>query len=435
MQRSLTPRYVSLLVALLGAYGCNVYTEALLGEAEVGGSETGGEETGGTDTGGGSTGGTNTGGAATGGGGTRTGGTGSGGVPGGAGPSGGRPPTGGAASDPGGSAGRNARGGTSPGGTPGTGGAGAMAGSGGAAGAPATGGVDTGGTATGGTPGECGDGTVQASNDETCDDAGESADCDADCTAVECGDDVINATAGEECEPSLASDCRSQDCKYSYLHHLAHRYSFEGSGTVLIDSVSGADGQTHNMQMTGTGRLELAGSGSNQYGSLPNGLASNLTNATFEVWVRWDGGGDWQRIFDFGSSDAGEPNRGSGLTYLFLCPSSMNAVMHACFSTSGQSGEMCVDAAQPLDSGVDRHVALVIDDDRDTLTLYQDGTLENAEPFTGSLSGLDDFNNWLGLSQFDLDPEFGGAIEEFRIYDAALSASEVMDSFQAGPDA
>gem|GEM_PF-3376918 len=45
----------------------------------------------------------------------------------------------------------------------------------------------------------CGDGVIQ-SLFETCDDAGESATCDADCTAVACGDGTLNTTAGEVCD-------------------------------------------------------------------------------------------------------------------------------------------------------------------------------------------------------------------------------------------
>jgi glycosylphosphatidylinositol phospholipase D len=47
---------------------------------------------------------------------------------------------------------------------------------------------------------ECGDGNSNETSGETCDDAGESATCDADCTAVECGDLVVNTTAGEDCD-------------------------------------------------------------------------------------------------------------------------------------------------------------------------------------------------------------------------------------------
>lgn len=58
----------------------------------------------------------------------------------------------------------------------------------------------------------CGDGKVQAP--ETCDpgDAGETATCDSDCTAVSCGDGVTNFAAGEECDPPDGTTC-SPACK------------------------------------------------------------------------------------------------------------------------------------------------------------------------------------------------------------------------------
>jgi len=50
----------------------------------------------------------------------------------------------------------------------------------------------------------CGDGTVGPG--EACDDAGESATCNADCTPFAIGDGIINVTAGEECDDGNASD-------------------------------------------------------------------------------------------------------------------------------------------------------------------------------------------------------------------------------------
>jgi cysteine-rich repeat protein len=58
----------------------------------------------------------------------------------------------------------------------------------------------------------CGDGYVWVGM-EDCDDGGESAECDADCTVVECGDMVVNATASEECDDGNADntdDCTEQ---------------------------------------------------------------------------------------------------------------------------------------------------------------------------------------------------------------------------------
>ncbi len=57
----------------------------------------------------------------------------------------------------------------------------------------------------------CGDGKVQSGED--CDDGGESATCNADCTAVACGDGKLNATAGEACDdgPTGSATCDA-DC-------------------------------------------------------------------------------------------------------------------------------------------------------------------------------------------------------------------------------
>jgi hypothetical protein len=49
----------------------------------------------------------------------------------------------------------------------------------------------------------CGDGVTNATAGEACDGAGESADCNKDCTTAMCGDGVINVTAGEICEPTF----------------------------------------------------------------------------------------------------------------------------------------------------------------------------------------------------------------------------------------
>ena len=59
----------------------------------------------------------------------------------------------------------------------------------------------------------CGDGTIDIG--EECDDGGESALCDTDCTYRFCGDGTLNVTAGEECDaPGETAQCDS-DCTYA----------------------------------------------------------------------------------------------------------------------------------------------------------------------------------------------------------------------------
>lgn len=54
---------------------------------------------------------------------------------------------------------------------------------------------------------DCGDGITEGA--EQCDDSGESASCDVDCTNVSCGDGTVNSSAGEVCEPS---DLQGESC-------------------------------------------------------------------------------------------------------------------------------------------------------------------------------------------------------------------------------
>ena len=58
----------------------------------------------------------------------------------------------------------------------------------------------------------CGDGLLNASAGESCDDAGESATCNADCTPAMCGDGIVNMTAGELCDDIGESAACNADC-------------------------------------------------------------------------------------------------------------------------------------------------------------------------------------------------------------------------------
>jgi len=59
----------------------------------------------------------------------------------------------------------------------------------------------------------CGDGSVAPG--EECDDGGESAACDADCTWRTCGDGTTNLTAGEECDDAGETVFCNDDCTYA----------------------------------------------------------------------------------------------------------------------------------------------------------------------------------------------------------------------------
>jgi hypothetical protein len=187
-----------------------------------------------------------------------------------------------------------------------------------------------------------------------------------------------------------------------------------------------------------SGAVPLSGTTSDQYVDLPPAILSGLTNATFEAWVTWTGGSAWQRIFDFGDNDgttagAQGPN---GTNYLFLSPKAVNSSgkLRVAYTLSGPSGEVLIDAASALPSGARAHVAVVVDDEADTLALYMNGASAGSVALTTPLASIDNANNWLGRSQFQPDPEFGGQIHEFRIYSSARTSTQIQASFSAGPD-
>jgi len=257
-------------------------------------------------------------------------------------------------------------------------------------------------------------------------------------------DQETRADANGKPPVDAASDNRCADSSLCALRTaLVHRYQFNGTGTTATDSVGTAHGTVVNAQLSGNGSVTLAGTTGNQFVNLPSGIIRQLMNATFEVWVTWNGTDGWQRIFDFGDGVVvGAETKGS--TTLYLTPragSSPNytgaQVLLTAFKRADQTTaqELNVQGASAMTTGTVVHVAVVVDDSHDQIALYRNGMLETASPFTDSLSSLNDVNNWLGRSQFSADPGFSGTIFEFRIYDEALSAGAIQASFAAGPDA
>lgn len=224
---------------------------------------------------------------------------------------------------------------------------------------------------------------------------------------------------------------------------LFHRYSFDGETNAVFDSKGGAHGQAVGVTLPGTGQLPLAGEQSRQFVDLPNYLVSGLIDATFELWLTWAGGAAWQRIFDFGNSDGGEGTPGGGTSYLFLTPATSvdstrnipQPVMRLAYSKNGITEEEVCDSAKILPVDAPTHLAVVIERAEESVKLYQDGVLVGDCTLSQPLAALDDVNNWLGQSNFQADAEFAGKYDEFRIYNAALTAEQIVASFDAGPNA
>ncbi len=167
----------------------------------------------------------------------------------------------------------------------------------------------------------------------------------------------------------------------------------------------------------------LSFDGTNDYVDLPIGtLVSTMTSGTFAAWVNYANTGNaWQRVFDFGTGP---------LVYMYLAAESgaTNAARFAITLNGYAAGaESAVDGTGALGDGW-HHLAVVIDAAGMTLKLYQDGTLVDSGATRTLPRELGvTTQNWLGRSQFtpNPDPFFAGMLDDFRIYNRALSDSEV----------
>ncbi len=276
-------------------------------------------------------------------------------------------------------------------------------------------------------PGECGCELPDTDTD---------GDGTADCVDL-CPEDALKAAPGE-CGCGWRDDDSGAGAGCLGLRNgLAHRYSFSGEGADAIDDQGDADAEVVGATLDGSGEVTLATGGDAQYVSIPAGLVSALPNATLEIWFVWEGGATWTRLLDFGSTVEGVPGEpGNGESFIIMSTNGAPGPSHpyTAFNPPGTDVEVACSGTGPLATGVLHHVVLSVDAQADALTLYVDGMLACAIALPYELSVIDDVNCWLGRSQFASDIGFDGAIDEFRIYDIALTASQVALSFQAGPD-
>ncbi|WP_214411901.1 beta-L-arabinofuranosidase domain-containing protein [Sphaerisporangium fuscum] len=151
-----------------------------------------------------------------------------------------------------------------------------------------------------------------------------------------------------------------------------------------------------------------------QYVALPSGVVSGLDDFTIALWVNPATISTWSRIFDFGTGTTRN---------MFLALSAGSAPRFA-ITTSGGAGEQRINGTAQLPANAWTHVAVTLSGG--TGTLYVNGeaagtnTGMTLKPSSLGTTG----NNWIGKSQYG-DAPLSGSVDEFQIYDRALSRTEI----------
>ncbi|MEV5440863.1 LamG-like jellyroll fold domain-containing protein [Streptomyces sp. NPDC052682] len=179
-------------------------------------------------------------------------------------------------------------------------------------------------------------------------------------------------------------------------------------------SVAGPDG----------GRaLALPGGAPDSHGAyvrLPRDVVGDAADLTVSARVKWSGDtSSWQRIFDLGTDTT---------TYLFTTPYSGNGVLRTAVTTGGGGAETQVDGYAMLPANEWRTVTVTLDSAAGRLTTYLDGVAVSSARTSikarDLLDGSATAAGYIGRS-FWPDPLLKGAVDDFTVWHAALSAEQV----------
>jgi hypothetical protein len=109
---------------------------------------------------------------------------------------------------------------------------------------------------------------------------------------------------------------------------------------------------------------------------------------------------------------------------MFLSPSSNAGKVQLAITTNSNPGQQLLNSTSMIPLATWKHIAVALDGQ--TASIYIDGTLESTSAITLKLSDLGTTaSNWLGRSQYAQDPYFKGTLDDFRIYDRALTAEQI----------
>ncbi|NVB84971.1 MAG: LamG domain-containing protein [Kofleriaceae bacterium] len=224
--------------------------------------------------------------------------------------------------------------------------------------------------------------------------------------------------------------------------HLILHYAFEDSATAVTDSSSRQKDGTLNAVSgwTADGRVGRAlamtgGNPANVFVSMPDGVLTDVDDFTIAFWVKMNTVADWARVYDFGNGLADPQNR-----FMYFTPAGFSGVpaQRGTMASSyggAASNELVALSPTILPTGAWKHVAIV--GTSGARTIYVDGypalKVENGpmvppremEPMGNA--------SWLGKGRFP-DPGLDGTLDEFMIYDRALTQAEVADLAWPGMD-
>ncbi|WP_437726694.1 LamG domain-containing protein [Sorangium sp. So ce861] len=158
-------------------------------------------------------------------------------------------------------------------------------------------------------------------------------------------------------------------------------------------------------------------SGAEEYVELPPGIMQTLDEITVAFWIYLGRSHAWQRAFDFGSGET---------AWMYVCPQA-HSPTGLRFSVNSPAGveEYTAESSLPVSQWV--HVAVTLGFNPSRSSIYVNGNEEASSDliFIRPSDLGNTTQNFIGRSQFAVDPYLVGLVDDFRIHERVLSAAEV----------
>jgi len=216
---------------------------------------------------------------------------------------------------------------------------------------------------------------------------------------------------------------------YNDTTNLVVWYKFDGN---MLDS-SGNDNHANyylntpptydtSIVKTGTSSISLT-STSSQYVNVPAINYNTFDGLTFSAWVYFKSVGSYDRIIDFGD--------GSGINNIIIAKyGSTNQIVISIYNGSTIKQYRTTNNIIVLNTWI--HICWVITKTTPTWKLYVNNVSVGLTVISGSAvwpSSTTYYSSFIGKSNWTSDSYFNGNIDDFRIYNKAISANEVAELY------
>jgi len=214
---------------------------------------------------------------------------------------------------------------------------------------------------------------------------------------------------------------------------LVGHWTFDGPD--MLTNVADVSGQGNNGSLMGQTStttvggiigqaLEIQGRNTSPNDShviIPNSVLNGQTDVTTAMWIKTGVASSMALV-----------SAGANNEYLIFFPNNINLTLYA----GAQTASFAISA---LTDNAWHHIVVVRDDSNNEAYLYIDGQADNENPRALSMSALSIPSDCIVLGQeqdgcltFDPAQAYDGSIDDVRIYNRALSATEVTQLYNLG---